>query len=90
VGIHVLPLVILSGETLPPDEAFKLKVSFKDKNFTLLATYQGCNEWLGVCYPPIEKSFDLVLPWRDWSNGSHFTKLGIGDLLDHLERAPCR
>ncbi|MDA8260461.1 MAG: protein-disulfide reductase DsbD N-terminal domain-containing protein [Betaproteobacteria bacterium] len=120
-------------EPLPPDEAFKLKVSFKDKNtlaaelapaknhylykdkvrfavkghsgvlikevqlppgevkkdqffgtmetykkpmlaaitldrapkakgFTLLATYQGCNEKLGVCYPPIEKSFDLVLP----------------------------
>lgn len=32
------------------------------KKFTLLAIYQGCNEKVGVCYPPIEKSVDLVLP----------------------------
>lgn len=32
------------------------------RKFTLLATYQGCNEKVGVCYPPIEKSVDLVLP----------------------------
>lgn len=120
-------------EPLPPDDAFKLKVSFKDKNtlvaelvpaknhylyknkvrfavenprgvlikeirlplgevkndqffgpmeiykkptlatitldrvpkvkgFTLLATYQGCNEKIGLCYPPIQKSLNLVLP----------------------------
>lgn len=34
----------------------------KAKSLTLLARYQGCNEKLGVCYPPIEKSVDLVLP----------------------------
>ena len=34
----------------------------KAKGFTLLATYQGCNEKLGLCYSPIEKSFDLILP----------------------------
>jgi thiol:disulfide interchange protein DsbD len=32
------------------------------KRLTLLARYQGCNEKLGVCYPPIDKSVDLVLP----------------------------
>lgn len=32
------------------------------RKFTLQATYQGCNEKVGVCYPPIEKSVDLVLP----------------------------
>ena len=32
------------------------------KTLTLLARYQGCNEKLGVCYPPIDKSVDLVLP----------------------------
>ena len=34
----------------------------KAKGFTLLATYQGCNEKLGLCYPPIQKSLNLVLP----------------------------
>lgn len=34
----------------------------KAKSLTLLARYQGCNEKLGVCYPPIDKSVDLVLP----------------------------
>lgn len=32
------------------------------KRLTLLASYQGCNEKVGVCYPPQQKSFDLVLP----------------------------
>lgn len=32
------------------------------KRLTLLAGYQGCNEKVGVCYPPQQKSFDLVLP----------------------------
>ncbi|WP_247869565.1 protein-disulfide reductase DsbD N-terminal domain-containing protein [Herbaspirillum sp. ST 5-3] len=34
----------------------------KGKNITLFASYQGCHEKLGVCYPPIEKSVTLVLP----------------------------
>ncbi|WP_420473671.1 protein-disulfide reductase DsbD N-terminal domain-containing protein [Noviherbaspirillum sp. ST9] len=29
---------------------------------TLVAAYQGCHERLGVCYPPIEKAVNLVLP----------------------------
>ena len=28
----------------------------------LRASYQGCNEPHGVCYPPIEKVFDVELP----------------------------
>lgn len=31
----------------------------KAKSFTLYASYQGCNEKLGVCYPPIEKTIDM-------------------------------
>lgn len=31
-------------------------------NIKLAASYQGCNEPVGVCYPPINKSFELVLP----------------------------
>ncbi|MDP3279520.1 MAG: protein-disulfide reductase DsbD [Nitrosomonas sp.] len=29
---------------------------------TLTATYQGCNEPVGVCYAPIHKAIDLTLP----------------------------
>jgi thiol:disulfide interchange protein DsbD len=29
---------------------------------TLHATYQGCNEQIGLCYPPIEKTIDMRLP----------------------------
>ncbi|MGX0137701.1 protein-disulfide reductase DsbD N-terminal domain-containing protein [Cupriavidus metallidurans] len=34
----------------------------KAKNFTLVATYQGCNIKQGVCYPPIVKSIKMTLP----------------------------
>lgn len=34
----------------------------KAKHFTLVARYQGCNEVIGVCYPPLQTSFDLTLP----------------------------
>lgn len=32
------------------------------KKVTVVTTYQGCNEKVGVCYPPIKKSVDVVLP----------------------------
>lgn len=32
------------------------------KNFTLTASYQGCHEKTGVCYPPIDTSINLTLP----------------------------
>lgn len=34
----------------------------KPASFTLVATYQGCNETIGLCYPPIETTFDFKLP----------------------------
>lgn len=34
----------------------------KAKRLTLLANYQGCNEKIGVCYPPQQESFDVMLP----------------------------
>ncbi|MEO6362513.1 MAG: protein-disulfide reductase DsbD, partial [Caldimonas sp.] len=32
----------------------------RGKSLELLATYQGCNEPLGVCYPPIEKTVTVA------------------------------
>ena len=32
------------------------------KNLTMGASYQGCNEKTGVCYPPIDKEVTLALP----------------------------
>ena len=34
----------------------------KAGNITLEASYQGCHEKAGVCYPPIDKEVNLVLP----------------------------
>lgn len=33
-----------------------------ERPFTLAASYQGCNEPVGVCYAPIHKTMDLTLP----------------------------
>lgn len=47
-------------------EAFRAEIALdrtpKTRKFTLIATYQGCNEKIGLCYSPIDKSVDLVLP----------------------------
>lgn len=32
------------------------------RSITVLASYQGCHEKLGVCYPPAEKAVKLTLP----------------------------
>ena len=34
----------------------------KTNRATLVATFQGCHEKMGVCYPPIEKTVNLLLP----------------------------
>jgi thiol:disulfide interchange protein len=34
----------------------------KANRATLVASYQGCHEKLGVCYPPVEKTVTLTLP----------------------------
>ncbi len=37
-------------------------VTDRDQPITLSATYQGCNEPIGVCYAPINKVINLTLP----------------------------
>ncbi|WP_081583632.1 protein-disulfide reductase DsbD N-terminal domain-containing protein [Noviherbaspirillum massiliense] len=32
------------------------------KNFTLAASYQGCHEKTGVCYPPVDTAVNLSAP----------------------------
>jgi thiol:disulfide interchange protein DsbD len=55
------------GEVEVFHEPFEALISLKrdapsvDK-LTLVATYQGCNEPIGVCYAPISKVIDLTLP----------------------------
>jgi len=36
----------------------------------LHVSYQGCNEPLGVCYPPIEKTIPVALAGADWRGGA--------------------
>tara|TARA_R110002073_G_scaffold114673_3_gene251988 strand:+ start:3440 stop:5365 length:1926 start_codon:yes stop_codon:yes gene_type:complete len=42
--------------------SLKREVSTTDQVLNLAATYQGCNEPIGVCYAPINKVVDLTLP----------------------------
>lgn len=32
------------------------------RHLALVATYQGCHEKTGVCYPPLDKEVSLTLP----------------------------
>jgi thiol:disulfide interchange protein len=47
-------------KTMPAE--ITLNRTSKANNITLVASYQGCHEKLGVCYPPIEKTVNLTLP----------------------------
>jgi thiol:disulfide interchange protein DsbD len=42
--------------------SLKREDSASEQPLTLAATYQGCNEPVGVCYAPIHKAIDLTLP----------------------------
>ncbi|MDR4518495.1 MAG: protein-disulfide reductase DsbD [Nitrosomonas sp.] len=42
--------------------SLKREASSIEQPLSLTATYQGCNEPVGVCYAPIKKDFDLTLP----------------------------
>ena len=42
--------------------SLKREASASEQPLTLAATYQGCNEPIGVCYAPINKTVDLTLP----------------------------
>ena len=56
------------GETEVYDKPFQAIISLKreisetEQPLNLAATYQGCNEPIGVCYAPISKDIDLILP----------------------------
>ena len=55
------------GETEVYYKPFQAVISLKrskssTNQLTLAATYQGCNEPLGVCYAPIDKIIKLTLP----------------------------
>lgn len=39
-----------------------LKRTAQVKTVALTASYQGCHEKLGVCYPPIDKTVNVALP----------------------------
>ena len=42
--------------------SLKREASSTNNKLTLVATYQGCNEPIGVCYAPINKVIELTLP----------------------------
>ncbi len=42
--------------------SLKREASDTEQPLTLAATYQGCNEPIGVCYAPISKEVNLTLP----------------------------
>ena len=42
--------------------SLKREDSTNEQSLTLEATYQGCNDPVGVCYAPINKVIDLTLP----------------------------
>lgn len=46
----------------PVPITISLERAAKGKAITLQASYQGCHEKLGVCYPPIDKVVQLTLP----------------------------
>jgi thioredoxin:protein disulfide reductase len=55
------------GKTEVYYKPFQAVISLKreisaSNQFTLAATYQGCNEPIGVCYAPIDKVIKLTLP----------------------------
>lgn len=49
----------------PVQAEITLERSSNAKNFTLAASYQGCHEKTGVCYPPIATTINLALPQID-------------------------
>ncbi|TDI81719.1 MAG: protein-disulfide reductase DsbD [Betaproteobacteria bacterium] len=58
---------LLFGQTEVYYKTFQAVISLKHgalatNQLTLAATYQGCNEPIGVCYAPIDKVIKLTLP----------------------------
>lgn len=47
-------------------------------NVELFASYQGCNDPIGVCYPPIEKTFTVAMTTVGvWAAGSGETTVAV-------------
>lgn len=42
--------------------SLKREISKNEQPLSIAVTYQGCNEPIGVCYAPINKDVDLILP----------------------------
>lgn len=74
-GVTVTDLKFPKGEvkvdqTFGKTEVFRiavpvevtLKRTAQVKTVALTASYQGCHEKLGVCYPPIDKTVNVALP----------------------------
>jgi thiol:disulfide interchange protein len=53
---------VANDPTFGRTETYDMPIRAAAKNFTLVARYQGCHRKTGVCYPPIEKTLNLVLP----------------------------
>ena len=51
---------VVVAEIIPAKNHYFYKS--KTQSFTLYSTYQGCNEKLGICYPPIEKTIEMKFP----------------------------
>lgn len=74
-GVTVTGLKFPKGEvkvdqTFGKTEVFRIAVpvevalqrTAQVKTVALTASYQGCHEKLGVCYPPIDKTVNVALP----------------------------
>jgi thiol:disulfide interchange protein DsbD len=65
----------------PFEVLISLKRSSSSSNkLTLVATYQGCNEPMGVCYAPINKVIELTLPAAKAAAGAIATAVS-GDAI---------
>lgn len=56
-----------------------VRTSGEEQGATLLMRYQGCNEPVGVCYPPLEKRIGIILPITDQIVGE--LPAGSGDIV---------
>jgi thiol:disulfide interchange protein DsbD len=65
----------------PFEALISLKRSASSSNkLTIVATYQGCNEPMGVCYAPINKVIELTLPAAKAAAGAIATAVS-GDAI---------
>jgi thiol:disulfide interchange protein len=74
-GVNIREVALSSGETKDDPffgrievykETVRANITLDRKpsagGMTLIAYFQGCNEALGICYPPLERSIELKFP----------------------------